>query len=148
MSEVSGRMVVRIAAPEKAELLAALPALDDCYSLAPLEHLVSLAGVSLDVDGEDLEIEESEVKSGLAYLSLFGSGWLAVLRQMVSVKGLEFWASLWDEDGIDYYFSLVGGCAEEIVHDMECGDMKPGEAEEKADLWLQGMPELAREWMD
>lgn len=148
MSEVSGRMVLRIAAPEKAELLAALPALDDCDGLAPLEHLVSLAGVSLDIDGEDLEIEESEVKSGLACLSLFGAGWVPVLRVMLLVRGLDLWASLWDEDGIDYYFSLVDGLAEEIVLDMESGALKPGEAEEKAELWLQSMPAAARVWLE
>jgi len=110
-----------------------------------LEKLTEATG--LNPDWTDLFLEDGFLASDsvahfrqLTVIEPLGDEWIKLLEALQHAKGLEFWAHIQHEHGLEYFIALVGPQYFSNAFDLEDSDLEDEEIDEIEQNWLDLVP--------
>lgn len=142
MPEISGKIVF------KAQSETVANSLHQFREESPeniVEDLVEATG--LDSNQTDLFLGGGSLVSDsvahlgrLTVIEPLSDEWIKILEVLQHAKGLEFWAHIHHEHGVEYFIASVGAQAFSNAIDLEDGDLEDEEIDEIEQNWLASVP--------
>lgn len=146
MPEISGKIVFKAPDESVASCLDQLSEETSSDVLASLFEATDLnanqLGFSLESDLEEgYLVSDSVTHSGqYTIIEPFGDEWLKVLEALQRGKGLEFWAHIQHEHGVEYFIALTATQSFSKTVDLEEGELEDEEIDEIEQAWLATVP--------
>lgn len=110
-----------------------------------VENLAETAG--LCTDQTDLFPEDSSLASEsvahfgqLTVVKPLGDEWIKILEVLQHAKGLEFWAQIQHEHGLEYFIALTETQSFSKTVDLEEGELEDDEIHQIEQAWLATLP--------
>lgn len=142
MAEVEGSILIQI--PAAMQSLVETAREDEDFSP---EFFLQLAGLENDKLCERLDylsVDGDQFIQGFLGLNLFGEAAVELLEAMLATKTLNWWASLWHEYGMQYYFACTASTKKKHLLELEDEDCTESTMQEVKTEWANTMPEYAK----
>lgn len=95
---------------------------------------------NLYLEDGSLASDSVEHVGRLTVIEPLGDEWIKMLEVLQHAKGLEYWAHIHHENGVEYFIASVGTQALSNAIDLEEGDLEDEEIDEIEQNWLATVP--------